>query len=867
MAKAKADKTTPLMRQYEEIKQKHPGALLLFRVGDFYEMFGEDAVAASRILGIVLTKRANGSASEVELAGFPHHALDAYLPKLVRAGQRVAICDQLEDPKQAKKLVKRGITELVTPGVTTHDQVLQAGKNNFLCAVHLTTGQQGIAFCDISTGELFAAQGSHEYLEKLIQSFGPSEILYSKARRDTFEELFRGNNYAFPLDEWIFKEQFARQNLLDHFKVTSLKGFGIEDLPEAVTACGAIFHYLKETQHHQLDHITSISRIDHQEYVWMDRFTIRNLELFAPSAPDGEALLDVINRTQSPMGARLLQRWLAMPLLDKAAIEKRQAIVQAWYERPEASENAAELLREIYDLERIATKLSTRKISPKELLQLKKGLALTNQLRELAQEEGGVLDQWSQEVAPLLDLLALITDTLQEEPASQVAKGEVIRSGISQELDELRQLLHSGKDKLIEIQQREAQRTGISNLKVAFNNVFGYYLEVRNTHKNKVPPEWVRKQTLVSAERYITEELKEYEQKIMGAEERILVLEQQLYDELIDKASQYLGPIQANARKLAFLDVLLGWALLARGANYNAPTLRDDHELRIHAGRHPVIEHNLPPGEEFIANDVELDREAQQIMMITGPNMSGKSALLRQTALICLMAQLGCFVPATEAQVGLIDKIFVRVGASDNISQGESTFMVEMNETASILNNLSERSLVILDEIGRGTSTYDGVSIAWSIAEFIHQHPSQAKTLFATHYHELNDMAQQFERIRNFNVSVKDVDGKIIFMRKLVEGGSNHSFGIHVAKMAGMPSLVINRADRLLQELEKQHQENPEKQARPAQAEGDMQLSFFQLDDPLLEEIRQDIQNLDVDTLTPVEALMKLNEIKKKIGA
>ncbi len=867
MAKAKADKTTPLMRQYEEIKQKHPGALLLFRVGDFYEMFGEDAVAASRILGIVLTKRANGSASEVELAGFPHHALDAYLPKLVRAGQRVAICDQLEDPRQAKKLVKRGITELVTPGVTTHDQVLQAGKNNFLCAVHLTTGQQGISFCDISTGELFAAQGSHEYLEKLIQSFGPSEILYSKARRDTFEELFRGNNYAFPLDEWIFKEQFARQNLLDHFKVSSLKGFGIEDLPEAVTACGAIFHYLKETQHHQLDHITSISRIDHQEYVWMDRFTIRNLELFEPSAPDGEALLDVINRTQSPMGARLLQRWLAMPLLDKAAIEKRQAIVQAWYERPEASENAAELLREIYDLERIATKLSTRKISPKELLQLKKGLALTNQLRELAQEEGSVLAQWSQEVAPLLDLLALITDTLQEEPASQVAKGEVIRSGISQELDELRQLLHSGKDKLIEIQQREAQRTGITNLKVAFNNVFGYYLEVRNTHKNKVPPDWVRKQTLVSAERYITEELKEYEQKIMGAEERILVLEQQLYDELIDKASQYLGPIQANARKLAFLDVLLGWALLARGANYSAPTLRVDQELHIRAGRHPVIEHNLPPGEEFIANDVELDRQAQQIMMITGPNMSGKSALLRQTALICLMAQLGCFVPATGAQVGLIDKIFVRVGASDNISQGESTFMVEMNETASILNNLSERSLVILDEIGRGTSTYDGVSIAWSIAEFLHQHPSQAKTLFATHYHELNDMAQQFERIRNFNVSVKDVQGKIIFMRKLVEGGSNHSFGIHVAKMAGMPSLVINRADRLLQELEKQHQENPEKQARPAQADGDMQLSFFQLDDPILEEIRQDIQNLDVDTLTPVEALMKLNEIKKKIGA
>lgn len=867
MAKAKADKTTPLMRQYQEIKQKHPGALLLFRVGDFYEMFGEDAVAASRILGIVLTKRANGSASEVELAGFPHHALDAYLPKLVRAGQRVAICDQLEDPRQTKKLVKRGITELVTPGVTTHDQVLQAGKNNFLCAVHLTTGQQGIAFCDISTGELFAAQGSHEYVEKLIQSFGPSEILYSKTRRDTFEELFRGNNYAFPLDEWIFKEQFARQNLLDHFKVTSLKGFGIENLPEAVTACGAIFHYLKETQHHRLDHITSISRIDHQEYVWMDRFTIRNLELFEPSAPDGQALLDVINRTQSPMGARLLQRWLAMPLLDKAAIEKRQAIVQAWYERPEASEKAAELLREIYDLERIATKLSTRKIGPKELLQLKKGLALTNQLRELAQEEGSVLAQWSQEVAPLLDLLALITDTLQEDPASQVSKGEVIRSGISAELDELRQLLHSGKDKLIEIQQREAQRTGISNLKVAFNNVFGYYLEVRNTHKEKVPPEWVRKQTLVSAERYITEELKEYEQKIMGAEERILTLEQQLYDELVEKASHFLTQIQNNARKLAFMDVLLGWALLARGANYNPPVLSNGTALSIEAGRHPVIEHSLPAGEEFIVNDLWLSREEQQIMMITGPNMSGKSALLRQAALICLMAQLGCFVPAATAEIGLIDKIFVRVGASDNISQGESTFMVEMNETASILNNLSERSLVILDEIGRGTSTYDGVSIAWSIAEFIHQHPSQAKTLFATHYHELNDMAQQFERIRNFNVSVKDVDGKIIFMRKLVEGGSNHSFGIHVAKMAGMPSLVINRADRLLKELEKQHQENPAKQASPARPGADMQLSFFQLDDPILEEIRQDIQNLDVNTLTPVEALMKLNEIKKKIGA
>lgn len=867
MAKAKAEKT-PLMRQYEEIKERHPDAMLLFRVGDFYEMFGEDAVAASRILGIILTKRANGSASEVELAGFPHHALDAYLPKLVRAGQRVAICDQLEDPKQTKKLVKRGITELVTPGVTTNDQVLQSTRNNFLCAVHLAQDEQGVAFCDISTGELFTAQGNHEYLEKLIQSFAPSEVLYNKAKRGTFQELFSQVGYSFPLDEWIFKEHFAQQNLLDHFKVTSLKGFGVEDMPAAIIACGAIFHYMKETQHHKLEHISSISRIDLGDYVWMDRFTIRNLELFQSNSPDGRSLLEVIDYTSCPMGARLLQRWLAMPLLDQEAIQRRQAIVQAWYDHPEPSEQARDTLGEIYDLERLGAKLSTQKIQPKELIQLRRGLSLTNQLREIAAQLPDPLQEEAGNLLPLLDLIALITDWLQEEPSNQVSKGEVIRSGVSEELDELRQLLTSGKDKLAEIRDAEAERTGISNLKIAFNNVFGYYLEVRNTHKDKVPQEWIRKQTLVSAERYITEELKDYEQKIMGAEERILALEQQLYDQLVTRAVEFLPQIQKNARLLARLDVLLGFALLARRGNYCPPSLQEGTELKIEEGRHPVIEASLPPGEDYIANSLLLDREKTQMMMITGPNMSGKSALLRQTALISLLAQMGSFVPAQAAEMGVIDKIFVRVGASDNISQGESTFMVEMNETASILNNLSERSLVILDEIGRGTSTYDGVSIAWSIAEFIHQHPSRAKTLFATHYHELNDMEQRFERIRNFNISVKEVEEKIIFMRKLVEGGSAHSFGIHVAKMAGMPQLVISRASQILGELEQHHQRwGDAAEVSAAPGEGDLQLSFFQLDDPILEEIRGNIQSLDVDNLTPVEALMKLNEIKKKIGA
>lgn len=862
---AKKNKETPLMRQYNEIKTKHPDALLLFRVGDFYETFGADAIKTSRILGIVLTKRSNGSASEVELAGFPHHALDAYLPKLVRAGERVAICDQLEDPKQTKTIVKRGITELVTPGVTTNDQVLQSGKNNFLCAVHLSNDLQGIAFCDISTGELFAAQGNHEYVEKLIQSLNPAEILYSKTKRNTFNELYSGTKYSFPLDEWIFREEFARLNLLDHFKVSSLKGFGIENQTSAIIACGAVFHYMKETQHNRLEHISSISRIDLNDYVWMDRFTIRNLELFQSNSPDGKSLLDVINKTSSPMGSRVLQRWLAMPLLKKEDIELRQDAVGCLYQNVELSGEAQEVLSEIHDLERLTAKLSTRKVLPKEMLQLRKGISLGNKLRELCEAEEGALKDLTSQINPCLDLIALISDTLQNEPANQVGKGEIIRSNVSEELDELRDLLKNGKSKLIEIQQREAEQTGIANLKIAFNNVFGYYLEVKNTQKSKVPAEWVRKQTLVNAERYITDELKEYEQKILGAEERIVSIEQKLYDDLVAQAAEHLQKVQHNARIIAQVDCLLSFALLARSANYCKPEISEGHFLEIEEGRHPVIEQSLEHGEEYIANSLELNRDDQQILMITGPNMSGKSALLRQTALITLLAQMGSYVPAKAAKLGLVDKIFVRVGASDNISQGESTFMVEMNETASILNNLSERSLVVLDEIGRGTSTYDGISIAWSIAEFIHQHPSRAKTLFATHYHELNEMSKGFERIRNYNVSVREVGDKIIFMRKLQAGGSEHSFGIHVAKMAGMPGLVISKANKLLEELEKSRgagDENTVSASKP-----DMQLSFFQLDDPILEDIKNDIQRLEIDTLTPVEALMKLNEIKKKIGA
>lgn len=852
------------MRQYNQVKQKHPDALLLFRVGDFYETFGEDAIKASQILGIVLTKRSNGSASEVELAGFPHHSLEAYLPKLVRAGQRVAICDQLEDPKLTKKIVKRGITELVTPGVTTNDNVLQGKQNNFLCAVSLSkSGSQGIAFCDISTGEFYTAQGSYEYLEKLIQSLAPTEILYPKAKSALFAELFGNRYYSFAMDDWIFKHDYAYDNLLQHFKVSSLKGFGVENLQEAIIACGAIFHYLKDTRHDQLQHIGSLKRIDEKQFVWMDRFTIRNLELFQANAPDGKSLIDVVDHSKTPMGGRLLRRWLAMPLLDVKAIRHRHAAVGEWLKQPAFAEDTGDALAQIHDLERLVSKLSTRKILPRELVQLKDSITRANYIKNSLPANCTALQNEVEGMEPCLDLIATLTNNLVEEPSNNPQKGRVIAEGVSEELDELNTLLHNGKSKLLEIQQKEAQRTGIATLKIAFNNVFGYYLEVRNTHKDKVPPEWIRKQTLVSAERYITEELKEYEQKILGAEDKIVVLQQDLYQQLLEKVGGFLDKIQHNAQVLARLDCLLGFADLAQKNNYNCPEMVEGSTLEITGGRHPVIEQSLPEGQEYVANNLTLNRDTQQIMMITGPNMSGKSALLRQAALITLLAQIGCYVPAQSAKLGCLDKIFVRVGASDNISQGESTFMVEMNETASILNNLSEGSLVLLDEIGRGTSTYDGISIAWSIAEFIHNHPSRAKTLFATHYHELNEMGQTFERIKNFNVSVKEVGKDILFMRKLVEGGSEHSFGLHVAKLAGMPALVINKARQILKKLEKSR--GSKKEVSPGKE--DMQLSFFQLDDPMMEEIRTDIADLDIDTLTPVEALMKLNEIKKKIGA
>lgn len=853
------------MQQYGEIKEKHPDAILLFRVGDFYETFGEDAIDASRILGIVLTKRSNGAAAHIELAGFPHHSLETYLPKLVRAGRRVAICDQLEDPKQTKKIVKRGITELVTPGLTSNDQVLNSGENNFLCSVHITESVKGVAFCDISTGEVMIAQGSIEQIDKLIQSLRPAEILFSRSGRKLYEEKIEATAYPFPLDDWIYQYDFAEQILLDHFKTKSLKGFGVEDLPEAIIACGAIFHYLKETHHNRIDHIQSLSRIDHQKYLWMDRFTIRNLELFHSNSPAGKSLLDILNQTSSPMGSRMLQRWLAMPLVDLDSLSKRHDAVEAFYTHPDLLEEVRDSLKEMGDLERLAAKVSTAKILPKEMVQLGRALNLSNSISEICSSAPEAIVQFASSIKDASYLINEISESLKAEPQNNLAKGEYIKDGLSAELDEYRELLYHGKDKLLQIQQREAEATGISNLKVAFNNVFGYYLEVRNSQKEKVPEGWIRKQTLVNAERYITQELKEYEQKIFEAEDKTIALEQALYQELIQKILAKLSLVQSNARLISELDCLSAFAYLAQRNNYHKPQLNQGFSIDIKSGRHPVIEQSLKAGEEYISNDVLLDREEQQVLMITGPNMSGKSALLRQSALICLMAQIGSFVPAEAAELGLLDKIFVRVGASDNISQGESTFMVEMNETASILNNLSERSLVLLDEIGRGTSTYDGISIAWSIAEFIHQHPARAKTLFATHYHELNEMESTFERIRNFNVSVKELGDKIIFMRKLKEGGSAHSFGIHVARMAGMPSLVINRSQKILSELESTRSKGNEAAKLRDQA-AEMQLSFFQLDDPILDEIRKELESLDINTLTPVEALMKLNEIKKKIG-
>ena len=862
-------KETPLMKQYHQIKSKYADALLLFRVGDFYETFGKDAITVSKVLGIVLTKRHNGAANEIELAGFPHHSLDTYLPKIVRAGHRVAICDQLEDPKQAKKIVKRGITELVTPGVSYHDEILPKNSNNFLGAVHFHKNRLGVAFCDVSTGEFLLAEGDTEYVNKLFQSFQPSEILHQKQHKKEFYEVFGDKYFTYLQDDWVFSEEFAEESLLNHFGTKSLKGFGIQEMKQGIVASGAILHYLSETRHDKLKHINSLSRIEADNYVWLDQFTIRNLELIASPNEQATTLLQVLDKTVSPLGGRLMRRWLALPLKEVKPIQQRLNQVEYFLDHTELTGELQQLIREVGDLERLISKVSTARINPRELLQLKIALKAIAPLKELCKKTSeGSLKHKGNAIDECTGLLELIETRLQDDPPVLVNKGSVIKKGIDSELDELRELQQSGKQLLLSMQEREMKKTGISSLKIAFNNVFGYYIEVRNTHKDKVPPEWIRKQTLVSAERYITEELKEYESKILGAEEKILQIEDNLYQQLVLEAADYILPIQKNALIIAQLDCLSAFSVLAESMNYTKPEVHEGLSIDIKSGRHPVIEQQMQLGEEYISNDIFLDNESQQIIMITGPNMSGKSALLRQTALITLMAQMGSYVPAKSASIGVVDKIFTRVGASDNISSGESTFMVEMNETASIMNNISDRSLILLDEIGRGTSTYDGISIAWAIAEFLHENKSaRPKTLFATHYHELNEMAKSFKRIKNFNVSVKEVKNKIIFMRKLVPGGSNHSFGIHVAKMAGMPASLVRRANQLLAELEKKSKKEDSKAAiDKLNQENDYQLSFFQLDDPVLEQIKEELSRLEIDTLTPVEALLKLNEIKKMVG-
>jgi DNA mismatch repair protein MutS len=861
---------TPLMKQYNAIKAQYPDALLLFRVGDFYETFGEDAIKASGILGIVLTRRANGSASYVELAGFPHHALDTYLPKLVKAGQRVAICDQLEDPKLTKKIVKRGITELVTPGVSYNDKVLDHKENNFLAAVHLLDASAGISFLDVSTGEFLLAQGSIDYIDNLLQSFRPSEVILQKNKRKYFMEHFGDKFYINTFEDWVFTRDFGYDLLLKHFETTSLKGFGIEDQEMGIIAAGAALHYLAETQHDKVSHISKISRVEQDHSVWIDRFTVRNLELLQVPYEHGMSLLDVIDHTLSPMGARLLKRWMVMPLRDKQRIEERLEIVGHFMQRPEYAEEMRTHIKTIGDLERIISKVATGKINPREMLQMHRALSAIEPIRDLCNASAIPA---MQAIAEQLNPCALIRDRIRTQlhPDAPVllSKGNVIAEGVNDELDELRKLAFSGKDYLLQLQQRESERTGIPSLKVAYNNVFGYYLEVTNTHKDKVPAEWHRKQTLVNCERYITEELKEYEQKILGAEEKIASLELRLFSELIVAVSEYIRPVQLNASLIARIDCLLSFAEVSTTNDYVRPEIHESLILNITEGRHPVIEKTLPAGEKYVPNDIVLDNHKQQIIILTGPNMAGKSALLRQTALIVLMAQMGCFVPAAKATVGIVDKIFTRVGASDNISSGESTFMVEMIETASILNNISDRSLILLDEIGRGTSTYDGISIAWAITEFLHEHPLfHPKVLFATHYHELNEMAATHQRISNFHISVKEVGNKVIFLRKMVPGGTEHSFGIHVARMAGIPHTVVARANEILVHLEKTHGagETGSKASKPSAAKDQFQLSFIQLNDPLLEQIRDDILNTDINTLTPVEALMKLNEIKKVIG-
>lgn len=850
------------MKQYNQIKAKYPDAMLLFRVGDFYETFGEDAVRCSRILDIVLTKRANGSDNSA-LAGFPHHSLNTYLPKLVKAGLRVAICDQLEDPKTVKGIVKRGVTELVTPGVALQDEVLSSKSNNFLMAVHQGDKSFGVALLDVSTGEFLVSEGQEDQVAKIIQSFRPSEVIYQKRVKYNFSDV----KSKFLLDDWAFQYDFAADKLTTLFRTKNLKGFGIEDLKEGVISAGAILAYLDDTHHFDIQHITSIQRLNQESFVWMDPFTIRNLELVYSPHPKGVTLLNILDDTKTPMGARLLNRWMVMVLKDLKTIQRRQIIVEYFHQFADIRYDLREKLGQLTDLERLAGKVSTGKITPRQLLQLAQSLKLSEEIKTISEQSNikEVADLFTR-IEPIESLTQKIFDTLSDEPPHQIVKGNVIREGVSEELDNLRKIQFSGKDFLDQMCQRETERTGISSLKIAFNNVFGYYIEVRNTHKDKVPEEWIRKQTLVNAERYITEELKEYETQILGAEEKILAIENQLFIDLLQEIITKLLPIQQTAKAIAFLDVLSTFAEIAEKNNYTKPVLNDGVELNIKEGRHAVIEQQLPIGEQYVSNNVELNSENQQIIMITGPNMSGKSALLRQTALIVLMAQMGSFVPAQAAELGIIDKVFTRVGASDNISSGESTFMVEMNETASILNNISERSLILLDEIGRGTSTYDGISIAWAIAEFLHQSALKPKTLFATHYHELNEMSKSMERIKNFNVSIKETKDTILFLRKLIPGGSEHSFGIHVAKMAGMPKRVVDRANDVLKVLEASKTEEGISNKTEKITQDNMQLSFFQLDDPILESIREEIMNTDINTLTPVEALMKLNEIKKKLG-
>ena len=866
MAKPKPKKVTPLMKQYNAIKNRYPDAMLLFRVGDFYETFGEDAKKAAGVLGITLTKRGAGSETETALAGFPHHSLNTYLPKLVKAGMRVAICDQLEDPKMTKTIVKRGVTELVTPGVSLNDEVLQTKTNNFLAAVHFDKKQLGISFLDVSTGEYLVAQGNAEYIDKLLQNFNPSEVLVQKQNKQQFLELFENRYYTFYLDDWVFQPEYANETLQNHFEVKSLKGFGIQDLKNGIIAAGAVLYYLSETQHNQLKHIQHISRIAEDNYVWMDRFTVRNLELYNPNSINAVTLLNVIDKTISPMGGRLLKRWLALPLKNIDAIKNRHELVKFFIDSDDFSQTVTYQLKQISDLERLISKVATGKASPREIVLLKDSLKAILPIKEYAEKsKNNALNKLGNQLHTCTDLIEKINDTLFNDAPVNINKGNAIATGVHKELDDLRAISHSGKEYLDNMLTREVERTGITSLKISFNNVFGYYIEVRNSHKDKVPEEWIRKQTLVNAERYITEELKEYETKILGAEEKIAKLEHEIFSKLLQYIIQFVQIVQENAQIIAKIDCLLSFSVLAIDNNYVRPIMDESTDLDIKNGRHPVIEKQLPIDQTYIANDVVLNRNQQQIIMITGPNMSGKSAILRQTALIVLLAQMGSYVPAQNAKIGIVDKIFTRVGASDNISMGESTFMVEMNETASILNNLSERSLVLLDEIGRGTSTYDGISIAWAISEFLHEHPSKAKTLFATHYHELNEMTATFERIKNFNVSVKELKNTIIFLRKLVSGGSNHSFGIHVAKLAGMPNMVIHRANKILAKLEKSNKNTEVKDVLKQTQHEEMQLSFFQLDDPLLENIKEEILATNIDTLTPIEALMKLNEIKRML--